>query len=58
MLKGLRTAIKYFTIGVIAGLIFAPRKGSETFRVLVSRGKEYAQDSLGIGERARRENEE
>ena len=58
MLKGLRTAIKYFVIGLIAGLIFAPRKGSETRELLATRGKEYAEETLGITERARRDAEE
>jgi hypothetical protein len=48
MLKGLRTAIKYFALGVLAGVIFAPRKGSATLNILMGRSKEFMQDSLGV----------
>ena len=48
MLKGLRTAIKYFALGLLAGVLFAPRKGSETFNMLLGRSKEFVQDSLGL----------
>jgi hypothetical protein len=41
MLRGLRTAVKYFTIGLLAGVLLAPRKGDETRKLLVERGKEY-----------------
>lgn len=58
MLKGLRTGIKFFTIGLVAGLILAPRKGSETFKLLVGRGKEYAEENLSITERSNRNDEE
>jgi hypothetical protein len=57
MIRGLRTGIKYFTLGLLAGLVFAPRKGSETFKLLVGRGKEYAEENLNITERARRDSE-
>lgn len=46
MLRGMRTAIKYFTIGLLAGLLFAPRKGDETRKILVERGKEYVQEAM------------
>lgn len=49
MLRGLRTAIKYFTIGLLAGLLLAPRKGDETRKLLMERGKEYVQDALNGG---------
>jgi gas vesicle protein len=52
MLKGMRTAIKYFTIGFLAGLLLAPRKGDETRKLLVERGKEYVQEMLGATEQA------
>ncbi len=58
MLRGLRTGIKYFTLGLLAGLVFAPRKGSDTFKLLIGRGKEYAQENLNITESARRAGEE
>jgi len=46
MLRGTRTAIKYFTIGLLAGLLLAPRKGDETRKLLVERGKEYMQEVM------------
>ena len=46
MLSGLRTAIKYFTIGLLAGLLLAPRKGEETRKLLAARGKEYLQEAM------------
>jgi len=48
MLRGLRTAIKYFTIGLLAGLLLAPRKGDETRKLLMERGKEYVQEALSV----------
>lgn len=56
MLKGLRTGIKFFTIGLVAGLVVAPRKGSETFKLLVGRGKELAAENLSITERSNKDN--
>jgi hypothetical protein len=58
MLKGLRIAIKYFALGLLGGLLLAPRKGSETFRLLIGRGKEYVKESLNVTVRARRDSEE
>jgi len=46
MLSGARTAIKYFTIGLLAGLLLAPRKGEDTRKLLVERGKEYVQEVM------------
>lgn len=46
MLRGLRISAKYFTIGLLAGLLLAPRKGDETRKILVDRGKEYVQDLM------------
>jgi hypothetical protein len=48
MLKGLRTAIKYFALGLLAGVIFAPRKGSATLNMLMGRSKELVQNGLGV----------
>jgi hypothetical protein len=48
MLRGLRTAIKYFTIGLLAGLLLAPRKGEDTRKLLVERGKEYLQEAMDM----------
>lgn len=50
MLRGIRTAIKYFTIGLLAGLLLAPRKGDDTRRLLMERGKEYLQDVMSVTE--------
>jgi gas vesicle protein len=52
MLRGLRIALKYFTIGLLAGLLLAPRKGEETRKLLMERGKEYAQEAMNMGEQA------
>ncbi len=52
MLKGIRSAIKYFTIGLLAGVLMAPRKGNETRKLLVERGKEYAQEMMHSGQQA------
>ena len=51
MLRGLRTAVKYFTIGLLAGVLLAPRKGEDTRKLLVERGKEYAQELVDTGMR-------
>ena len=51
MLRGMRTAIKYFTIGLLAGLLLAPRKGDETRKLLMERGKEYIQEAMNVSER-------
>jgi len=48
MLRGIRTAIKYFTIGLLAGLLLAPRKGDETRKLLIERGKEYMQEAMDM----------
>ena len=51
MLRGLRTAVKYFTLGLLAGVLLAPRKGEDTRKLLVDRGKEYAQELMDSGMR-------
>jgi gas vesicle protein len=48
MLRGIRMAIKYFTIGLLAGLLLAPRKGDETRKLLMERGKEYLQEAMNV----------
>ena len=55
MLSGMRAALKYFTIGLLAGLLFAPRKGDETRKLLMDRGKDYMQEVLSVTEEATRE---
>ena len=52
MLRGLRTALKYFTLGLLAGLLLAPRKGDETRALLVERGKDYIQELMNSGQQA------
>ena len=47
-MRGMRIAIKWLTIGLLAGLLLAPRKGDETRKLLVDRGKEYFQDALNM----------
>jgi len=45
----MRIAIKWLTIGLLAGLLMAPRKGDETRQMLIERGKEYLQDAFKMG---------
>lgn len=47
MLKGVRVAIKYFTVGLLAGLLLAPRKGDDTRAILIERAREYFQELIG-----------
>jgi gas vesicle protein len=47
-MRGLRIAVKWLTIGLLAGLLLAPRKGDETRKLLMERGKEYFQDALNM----------
>ena len=58
MLRGLFTSIKYFTLGLLVGLLFAPRKGSETAKLLIGRGKEFVGENLNVTERSSRDDEE
>jgi len=48
-MKGMRIAVKWLTIGLLAGLLLAPRKGDETRKLLLDRGKEYLQDAMKMG---------
>ncbi|HUS14782.1 MAG TPA: hypothetical protein VM536_07155 [Chloroflexia bacterium] len=52
MLRGMRTAIKYFTLGLLAGLLLAPRKGDETRAMLVDRGRDYVKELMSSGQQA------
>ncbi len=45
----MRIAVKYLTIGLLAGLLLAPRKGDDTRKLLVERGKEYLQEAFNMG---------
>jgi gas vesicle protein len=44
MLRTIRLAIKYTTLGLLAGVILAPRKGEETRQMVVDRTKQLLQD--------------
>ena len=46
MLRGLRTAIQYFTLGLALGLLLAPRKGDETRAILLDQIRSYVQDAF------------
>jgi gas vesicle protein len=48
MLRGIRTAVKYLTLGLVAGLLLAPRKGEDTRKLLIERGKEYVQEAMDM----------
>ena len=50
MLKGIRTAVKFFTLGLLAGLVVAPRKGEETRKLLMKRGQEYVKELMSSGQ--------
>lgn len=36
MIKNLRTAVKFFVYGLLAGLLFAPRSGDESRKELMN----------------------
>lgn len=48
-MRGMRIAVKWLTIGLLAGLLLAPRKGEETMKMLTDRGKEYLQEAFNMG---------
>jgi len=50
MLRGLRSALKFLTVGLLLGLLLAPRKGEETRKLLVERGKDYVQEVMSTSE--------
>lgn len=52
MLKGVRVSVKYFTLGLLAGLLVAPRKGDDTRALLVERGREYLKELMSSGQQA------
>jgi len=51
-MKGIRIAIKYLTIGLLAGLLLAPRKGDETRAILLDRAQDYIKELLGMAQGA------
>ena len=50
MLSSLRTAVKFFTIGLLAGLLLAPRKGEDTRKLMMERGKDLVSDIMSVSE--------
>jgi gas vesicle protein len=50
MLSAIRTAIKFFTIGLLAGLLLAPRKGEETRKLMMERSKDLVSDIMSVSE--------
>ncbi len=46
----LRVSLKYFTLGLIAGLLLAPRAGRETRQILINQGADRLQQVLGSRE--------
>jgi gas vesicle protein len=48
----MRTALKFFTLGLLAGLLLAPRKGDETRDLLIDRGREYVKELISSGQQA------
>jgi len=47
-MRGMRIAVKWLTIGLLAGLLLAPRKGDDTRKLLMERGKEYFNEALNM----------
>jgi len=44
MLRTVRMALKYTTLGLLAGVILAPRKGEDTRNLVVSKTKQLLQE--------------
>jgi gas vesicle protein len=40
MLRSIRTSLKYATLGLLVGVILAPRKGEETRKLVADRTKQ------------------
>ena len=47
MITRTKTALKFFTYGLLIGLLFAPRSGKETRAMLMSRVSEAVKETLG-----------
>ncbi len=44
MLRTVRMALKYTTLGLLAGVILAPRKGEDTRKLVASKTKQLLQE--------------
>jgi hypothetical protein len=49
-MRVIRVALKYFAFGLAAGLLLAPRAGSETRTMLIGRVTNLLQEVLGASE--------
>ena len=49
-MQSLRISIKFFTFGLLAGLLFAPRPGKETRRQIIDHASTRVQEALGAAE--------
>lgn len=47
MIKNMRTAVKFFVYGLVAGLLFAPRSGAETRKELMGWVSSSVKDITG-----------
>lgn len=47
MFRGIRTAAKYFTIGIILGMLFSPRSGEENRKELLNWARGTVGDLMG-----------
>lgn len=47
MIRNMRTAVKFFVYGLVAGLMFAPRSGAETRKELMSWFSSSVKDITG-----------
>ena len=49
-MHNLRISLKFFTFGLLAGLMFAPRPGKETRRQIIDQASTRVQEVLGTAE--------
>ncbi len=49
-MRFIRISLKYFTFGLVAGLLFAPRSGRETRRQLIDQASSRVQQLLSAAE--------
>lgn len=48
MIGRARTALKFFTYGLLIGILFAPRSGAETRGMLINWVSDMAKDTFGM----------